>query len=226
MNETKKILEHLRSSKSKERRAAAKKIGKLKVAELSSDLLDAFIKEQQDKRTWETQKEMIIALGKLDCKEAKDHLDLIIEKNLENDMITTAAAEAFVRISRSSLEDVQPIIDLVSVGNYAVITGAFAPLAKDQMIPSEDQIKRLLGKVKDMHKRSDYAGKEFGLFDPRLYLAIACANWDRALTHDFLNYCISNCSYTDRFGDKMEDKELLEVCNNSLEGKTSKRFLG
>lgn len=53
------------NSKSAKRRSAAKKIGKNRLVELSESLMAAYLKERNDKRTWETQVEMIKALGKI-----------------------------------------------------------------------------------------------------------------------------------------------------------------
>lgn len=226
MSKTEIILKGLHSSKSKERRGAAKKIGNLKLTALKEELFNAFLKEQEDRRTWETQKEMIVALGILDCKKAKDNLREIIDRNLENDMLTMVAATAYIRITRRSLEDTEQVLELISFGNYAALSGVFAALAKDGMVPSEASIGLLLEHAKELHKRSDYVGKEHGLMDPRLYLAIACANWKKELTENFLSYCINNCNYIDRFGQSKSNKSLQKVCYDALEGKLSKQFLG
>lgn len=60
---TEEIKTKLHSTKSADRRRAAKEIGKLKLTDFSEDLYQTFLKEATDKRTWETQVEMILALG-------------------------------------------------------------------------------------------------------------------------------------------------------------------
>lgn len=60
------IKRKLISSKSAKRRSAAKKIGKYRIISLRDELLEAYIKEREDIRTWETQTKMITALGKVD----------------------------------------------------------------------------------------------------------------------------------------------------------------
>lgn len=51
---TEEIKEKLTSKKSTNRRRASKEIGKSKLSEFGDDLYDAYLKEKNDKRTWET----------------------------------------------------------------------------------------------------------------------------------------------------------------------------
>lgn len=62
------LSEKLHSTRSPERRSAAKKIGKKHITALGDELLDAYLQERKDKRTWETQTEMIKALGRIGHK--------------------------------------------------------------------------------------------------------------------------------------------------------------
>lgn len=225
MNEHTEIIELLRDKKTRVRRKGALKIAKLKLVALGDELFEAYLKEIEDERTWETQTEMIVALGVIEYKKAKDQLRKIIDKNYLTHLITTEATTAYVRICRTSLHDVKTVFELLEFGNYAIITGAFAALAKDKMQPAPEEIKRLFEIAKDMNKRADYAGQEYGLHDPRLNLANACGNWDVNITKDFLEYCIENCKYTDAFGTKKEDSGLIEVCKNALRGKPSPKHL-
>jgi hypothetical protein len=64
------IASDLQNSKSEKRRSAAKKIGKNQLLQLSDQLYLAYLKEREDERTWETQVEMIRALGKIEAKTA------------------------------------------------------------------------------------------------------------------------------------------------------------
>jgi hypothetical protein len=67
---------------------------------------------------------------------------------------------------------------------------------------------------------------ESGLTDSRKYLAIACANWDKRLTENFLNHCIETSKHINKFNNKkVSDENLVAVCKNSLKGKYSKAYL-
>ena len=64
-DEISQIVNDLQSKQSAKRRSAAKKIKKNKLEQLGDNLYEAYINERQDTRTWETQTEMILALGKI-----------------------------------------------------------------------------------------------------------------------------------------------------------------
>jgi hypothetical protein len=81
------LKEKLSSKKSSDRLRAAKQICKEKTFELSENLYDAYLKEKQDKRTWETQSQMIKTLGVLDLKKALPLVEEIVNENIPHDMI-------------------------------------------------------------------------------------------------------------------------------------------
>jgi hypothetical protein len=116
-------------------------------------------------------------------------------------------------------------LELLGFGSVSVICGALEALAIDQMIPDSESIKRILEICRDIHKYKDKNVHESGLTDSRKYLAIACANWDKRLTEDFLNHCIETSKHIDKFNKEVSDENLAEVCKNSLKGKYSKAYL-
>jgi len=69
--------------KAANRRRAARKIGKLSVYSLKSELMEAFSREITDSRTWETQVEMVRSLGRAQVKEAISMVEKICLKNKE-----------------------------------------------------------------------------------------------------------------------------------------------
>lgn len=222
---TDEIKEKLISKKSKDRRRAAKAIGKAKLTDLSEMLYQAYLKERNDKRTWETQVEMITAIGILGYKPALVDIDLIVKKNVPHEMITSAAAAAYVRLTRKSIKDAKSIIELLSFGSVSVILGALSVLAEDQMIPQTNEIKEIINLSWDINKHKDRLGEEYGLIDSRIYLALASSNWDIELTSSFLNHCIATAYNINRFDKPVENTNLIAVCKNSLKGKFSKGYL-
>lgn len=223
--EKEEIIIQLNSKKSAIRRSAAKKIGKLKLTEYGNELYNCYLKEKQDIRTWETQSEMIKALGLLDYKEALSEIEPIVLKNMPHDSITSVAATSFVQLKRKSIHDAKPVIYLLNYGSISVISGALYSLPADRMIPSEDEIKTIIEKSRDINKHPDRIGLEFGLMDPRIYLALACADWNKNLTTDFLNHCIKTAYDINRFDKPVQNTNLIEVCENSLKGKFSKEYI-
>ena len=177
------IASDLQNSKSDKRRSAAKKIGKNQLVQLGNELYTAYIKEREDKRTWETQTEMIFAFGKIGYTKALPDLKLIIERNVPHDMITNAAARSYVRLKRKDLKDVKPVIDLLQFGNLSVLNGAICILTFDDMTPSETEIKAIIS-IMDSKKEEDISIR--GLSDPREYLLSAMSKWKNSTSETYI----------------------------------------
>jgi HEAT repeat protein len=168
------IARDLQNSKSEKRRNAAKKTGKNHLVQLGGELYAAYIKEREDKRTWETQTEMILALGKIDYKKALPDIKAIIDKNEPHDMLTIASARSYVRLARKDLSDAEPVIELLKFGNLSVMVGATEILTYDDMTPAEAEIKTIIS-IMDSKKEEDISVR--GLADPREYLLCAMSKW-------------------------------------------------
>lgn len=218
------LIGKLTSKKSVDRRRAAKEIRKKKLSELGDELYNAFLKERKDKRTWETQTEMIKAIGEIRFKKAIADIETIVKQNIPHDSVTMASATTYVQLKIKSINDVLPVIELLEFGSISVITGALNALAIEQLVPSKNDIEQLLNKSWDINKHKDRVGHEYGLIDPRIYLAIACANWDKDLTKKFLNHCIETAYNISRFEKPVLNANLVAVCENSLKGKFSKSY--
>lgn len=134
----------LTSPKSAKRRSAAKKIGKYRITSLRDELLEAYVKERQDVRTWETQAVMITALGKVDHKAALPYLQEIIDQNKDFDAITGFTALAYIRLTRKSDNDMETVIDFLMIGNASVFDGAVMALAYDDIVPTESEMKKVI----------------------------------------------------------------------------------
>ncbi|MDR1317958.1 MAG: hypothetical protein LBK13_13915 [Spirochaetales bacterium] len=200
----------LNSKKSPERRRAAIEIGKNKMAELGDELYQKYLEERKDSRTWETQCEMVKALGAINYKEALETIEETVKQNTPHDMITIYAALSYIRLKRQSVQDGNPVVELLNSGNFSVIEGAVMALAYDQMKPDNESVEKIIKLSWDWHNEKGYG-------DSRKYVAIACWNWDKKLTESFLNHCIET---SDQY-----DSNLRDVCQNSLKGKYSKSYL-
>lgn len=180
------IRKELCSSKSSERKKAAKKIGKYKILSLADNLLLSYITECKDERTWETQMEMIISFGKLCYKPALPYIEDIILKNKEFDTITFYAAISYIRICRKNNSDIQPVISLLKKGNNSVFGGALAVLTYDDVIPKDDEIKEI---IKIVSKTDESITAPTRIQEVQSYLISAMSKWDIELTSDYLNSC-------------------------------------
>lgn len=139
-------------------------------------------------------------------------------------MITYVAATTYVQLKRKSVNDGEPVRELLKFGSLSVIEGALTALVIDKMIPLPKVIKKILLICKDINKHKDHIEEEDVSLDPRLYLAIACSMWDINLTRNFLNHCIETAYYINRFGKTIKDQDFINICQNSLKGKFSKGY--
>lgn len=203
----------LSSTKSSERRKAAREVGKQNMIELGDALFNAYSVEQKDNRTWETKVDMIIALGLINYQNILPAIEHIIHINKPHDMITYAAAQTYVRLKRTSINDGKPVIELLKFGGLSLVDGALTPLGYDRMIPPQDQISEIITLSWDLHKHKDRIGHENGYLDPRYGLVAACAGWDKQLTVSFLNHCLATTT---------KDTSLKIIAENALKGKYSK----
>ncbi len=180
----------LTSKKSPDRRSAAKKIRKLGLTALGSDLLTAYEKERLDKRTWETQVEMLTSLGMLRYLPALPAVVDIVSRGAPN-MITYAAAGAYVRLKRTEVNDAGPVIELLARGNFLSQCGAVTSLSEDRVVPSRGEMETILEMVWDLHRHPDR--DPGGHMDPRYYVVIACAGWPEDVRSKFFEHCLQTC---------------------------------
>lgn len=96
--DTPSLIEQLKHKSSAKRRSAAKKLRKLKAKEAGPAVLEALKKELQDKRTWETQYQMIMALGESGNTDSLDFLQPLAKQEFEATMLYVAIGDAITRL--------------------------------------------------------------------------------------------------------------------------------
>ncbi|MCE7065296.1 hypothetical protein [Dyadobacter sp. CY326] len=131
-----------------------------------------------------------LAIGIVEHKDALRVIEQIIIENNPYCMITSAAAQTYVRLRRKCINDALPVLELLEFGGLSTVRGCLNPLGYDRMLPHNEQIELLINKAWDLHKHKDRLGYERGYCDPRYGLAAGCAGWDSLLTKDFLNHCL------------------------------------
>ena len=191
------------------RRRAAKNIRKHNLVELGEELYLAYLHERKDKRTWETQMEMINALGKIRYTAVLPYLEEIIEKNKRLDAITSSAALAYIRITRQSSNDIKPVLHLLEHGNLSVIDGATAGLAYDKIVPSEEEQELMINLFSNISLDKLY---ERGCFDPRENFLSALSQWDRNITKEYITKYLND-----------SDRDLRMYAEAALKGKCLKK---
>ena len=173
------LIEMLRDKRSPKRRSAAKKLRKLGSIEAGSALLTALEREFKDKRTWETQYQMIMAIGECVYKPALPFLNEIKIQTFEATMVYVAIGDAIVRLSSENKTDVSSVIDLLKLDNPMLSDGALRAMAMLKMVPSDSEIDNIIQYVSNS---SVNEGIHF-------WVIAAAPGWSSQTVEDYLNLC-------------------------------------
>ena len=218
------LKEKILNGKSAELKKAIKFSVKNNTKEVGQYLYQAFNKTKGNSNKWALQVELIKALGLLEYKDAAQDVKEIIDQDKAHDMITIAAATALVQLTRKNKDDVSPVINLLDKG-ISVITGALIALALQKSQPDDNSAEIIMEKTLNINKHPDRIDHEYGLIDPRQYVAISAALWNENIIKGYLNHCIDTAYNINRFGKPVENHNLITVCENSLKGKISKGYI-
>jgi hypothetical protein len=134
------LLSHTRSAK---RRAAAKRLRSRGDPSAGPALLAALEKELQDSRTWETQYQMIMAIGHCGYTEALPFLESLASRQIGG-MIDLAIGDAMLRLSKRHSDDADVILSLIGSGQPLLAEGAIQAMAMLRMVPDESTMRRLV----------------------------------------------------------------------------------
>lgn len=116
-------IEQLSHARSPIRRAAAKRLRKLDDAAAGPALLAALNEELKDDRTWETQYQMIMAIGHCDYKEALPYIRSLISRQIGG-MVEFAIGDTMLRLSRAHDTDAEAAIVFIECDKQLLAQGA------------------------------------------------------------------------------------------------------
>ena len=218
------LKKHINHGKTTQLKKAVKFAVKNNLTELAEDIYKTFLVIKDKPKKWALQVELINALRKLDYKGIIDDLKEIIEVDKAHDLVTIKATTAYITLVRRDVNDLSLVIELLDKG-ISVVTGALESLVIEAGSPSEEDIHKIFSKTKDINKHPQRIGREFGLIDPRIYLAIAAHYWQTEEKESFLNYCMETAYNIDQFGKEIPNIQLKKVCENSLNGKPTKGYI-
>lgn len=175
------LIEQLRSKSSPKRRSAALKLRKLGDLAAGPALLDALKNELKDPRTWETQYQMIMALGHSGTTDAIPLLEILAhEPFVERTMVLVAIGDALVRLSRSSDADAGPVLKLLSIANAGSLhDGALRAVAMLRMRFNDAETGEIIRAV-------DAAEVE----SLKFWLIAACPGWSGPDVNRFVEGCL------------------------------------
>jgi|SRR5690606_16521420 len=176
-------LEQLKNKLSSKRRSAAKLLRKELIDNAGKHLLEALEKEVLDKRTWETQYHMIMALGYQNYIEALTFLKSITQSNLEP-MVKVALGDTITRFEISHTQNSNP-----PTINFA-IDNNILPLCEGgiRAIAMMDDIKISNDLIDKIIYYSSIPENKSIIF----WTCVACAKWKNNNAKDFLIKILSN----------------------------------
>jgi len=172
----------LSSPQSSKRRAGAKRLRKFGDAQAGSPLLLALKKEVQDPRTWETQYQMIAALGECGFQEALPYLHELAHQYFKATAVYVALGDAIVRLSRKFDDDAEVLIQLIDSDNPSLIVGGTQALAMLRMKPHIDIIARVISYAQSAYlkDKSDWS---------IIWVLRAAPGWKGPVVEKFLQEC-------------------------------------
>lgn len=206
MTHSSEVIQLIQSSKIADRKKGIKIIAGSNLVDLGDYVFQLLNKELKTRKSWEFIIEVMDCLATLKYKDALPTLRAICLINEAHDMITSAASKALCIISRSSSQDVNTEIELLSFGKFSVVSGALKALNKEHVIPDDSAKIRIINLVENFNPKL-----EKGYTDVRMSLASACAGW---LSLAEVNVFLANCLASDY-------QPLVKVTKAALKGKYS-----
>lgn len=170
----------LTNKRSPKRRTGARRLRKLADPAACPDLLTSLRSEVRDPRTWETQYQMVMALGTCGCVGTLDYLWDLACRSFEATMVYVALGDAIVRLGRAHENDPAPLKALLATGNDMLIDGGFRAVAMLRLRFDTETIEMILDFLRPR-------GSADGL---RFWVAAAAAGWESPGLGAFLKQCI------------------------------------
>jgi hypothetical protein len=172
-------IEQLGDKRSARRRSAAKRLRTLADPAAGGALLEALGREVQDPRTWETQYQMIMALGTCDHRPALPFLRELALWRFEATMVYVAIGDAIVRLGREHPNDAAPVDWCLATANDMLADGALRAVAMLRLKLENAAIHRIL----------DFTSGRDPHDAIRFWPAAAATGWDGARVKAFLIAC-------------------------------------
>jgi HEAT repeat protein len=180
-------IQSLQEKQSAKRRSGAKKLRRMKLKEAGPYLITALNKEIADSRTWETQYQLIMAIGECEVVAAAPLLRQLARQSFDATMIYMAVGDALVRLANAENLVLEPVIDeLIESRNAMLIEGGLRAIAMLRLVLDQDLVKKLLDHVSRMpsgDERTDWS---------RLWVAAAAPGWAFPEVTMYLKECIES----------------------------------
>lgn len=179
MPNLKDLTDQLHHRLSAKRRSAAISLRKLGDIAAGPALLDALKEEIKDERTWETQYQMIMALGHSNYVDAFPLIQILAHEKFKATMVLVAIGDAYVRLKRRAEDDATPLREVLAIRNdEGLHDGALRAVAMLRMRFNQADTDAI---IRDVTKRKSERLK--------FWLAAACPGWSGTSVDQFLDEC-------------------------------------
>ena len=183
---------------SPKRRAAAKRLRRLAATAAGPSLLRALQREVRDPRTWETQYEMVMALGACDHRPAVPFLSDLARRRLDVETVYAALGDSIVRLRGAEEGISAPVRGCLDSGTPSLADGALRAVAMLRSVPDPETVDHILDFLEPLES---YDGLRFGA-------AAAAAGWPGERVRAFLESCAAG-----------PRQDVAAAASSSLEGK-------
>ncbi|WP_034087581.1 hypothetical protein [Streptacidiphilus albus] len=173
------LIHQLRDSRSARRRSAAKQIGKLGDPAAGYSLLEVLEVEAADARTWETQYEMIVALGSCRCSAAVPFLKSLADAGFKFDSLYGAVGDSIIRISLADGRLEEELRWCLELARPDLVDGAMKAMW-DEGVSLDPDLSSWL--VDYLLSQDPHAGV-------RYWAALAARRWEGEVSLRFLEDC-------------------------------------
>ncbi|MFI6587734.1 HEAT repeat domain-containing protein [Embleya sp. NPDC050493] len=175
---TDEAVEQLGDARSSRRRSAATRLRRLAQPAAGPPLLDALQREVRDHRTWETQYQMVMALGACGHRPALDPLRELARRHFDATMVYVALGDAIVRLSTPE-DPAGALLWCMDSGTAALADGALRAVAMQRLRLDSQTVDRVLDFLRPLEPHD-------GL---RFWAAAAAAGWSGPRVREFLQGC-------------------------------------
>ncbi|MFD7572415.1 HEAT repeat domain-containing protein [Streptomyces sp. NPDC059810] len=169
----------LRDKASPKRRSAARRLGALADVSAGPSLLDALRGETSVRRSWETQYEMVMALGACGYLPAVEFLRERAQQPTEDDAVHIALGDAITRLGSLAEGVSTPVEWCLDQGDPSLIEGALRAVAAVGRVPAASTVDRILDLLDTL---DPYDGL-------RYWAAVAAVKWPGERVRAFLESC-------------------------------------
>lgn len=198
-------IEALESGSSPKIKIAAKAIAKKSLSGYCLPLMTALEEQIKNPKTWQTQCDLIKAIGIAGCSEALPRLKELMSKEYESTILYSELAFSILLLENLASRNIDFLFQAFKKRNISQIAGACAAILYRKIIPNEDEISKILSEV------VTYTENEGRIITPRCYIASVAYLWPASSVKDFLESC-KNSSWPG----------LIQIAEDSLQGKKSK----